>query len=176
MQSIRNCDKTIWVFWDPSLPTPEMRLDLRCPRPPLISSNLPPLSFICSGLGCFNSGITLLFAQVSGGPSGSQTRLWRAALRIYCPDPISEGSAGRRGSGRVWRGMEEESATDSCGAQAGVGGGPMPLVVPPPDVFIIPALCNQADLRAGGPTSRSRQVCFGFDHGGRTTCPRSLFP
>lgn len=72
--------------------------------------------------------------------------------------------------------MEEESATDSCGAHGWRRGGPMLLVVSPPDVFIIPALCKQADLRAGGPTSRSRQVCFGFDHGGRTTCPRSLFP
>ena len=51
-----------------------------------------PVFFICSSLRCFNSSITLLFAQVLGGELKS-TRLWRAAHSIYCPDPISKGSA-----------------------------------------------------------------------------------
>lgn len=80
-----------------------MSPDLRHPAP-LIWSTLPPLSFICSGLGCFNSSVTRLFAQMPLGPSGSQTRLWRAALTIYCPDPISEGSAWSEGGcGGGWK-------------------------------------------------------------------------
>lgn len=43
-------------------------------------------------------------------------------------------------------------------------GGPVPLLVSPPDVFIVSSSCEQTDLLEDRLTlSRSNWVCFGFD-------------
>lgn len=121
-----------------------------------------PVLFICSSLGCFNSSITLVFAQVLGGELES-TRLRRAAHSIYCPDPISEGQWwgwrlalsvdgwGVRGrwkkswlkcrwgsSGHTWGGGGNVRAAGAHGwlSAAPRPGGLLLLTAFPPDLFI----------------------------------------
>lgn len=172
------------------------------PAPPSPTPCLWPVLFICSSLGCFNSSIMLVFAQVLGGELES-TRLWRAAHSIYCPDPISEGQW--RGwrlalsvDGWVVRGWWKKSwlkcrwgssghtcggggNVQAAGAHGRLSAAPRPrglllLTASPPDLFICLAFLQLCwGQIARWPCMRKEKIYMGMSQANVITSSMGLF-